>query len=57
MKLIFCAYINNKVFCKLILPILVGMGTNAQVANQIADVLEGHYLWKDLMGCFDFLHV
>ena len=44
MKLIFCVYINNKVFCKLILPILVSMGTNAQIANQIPDALEGHYL-------------
>ena len=42
MKLIFWVYINIKVFCKLILPILVGMGTISQVANQIADALEGH---------------
>ena len=35
----------------------MGMGTNAVAANQIADALEGHYVWKDLMDCLDFLHV
>ena len=57
MKLIFWVYINIKVFCKLILPILVGMGTISQVANQIADALEGHSIWKYFMDCLDFLHV
>ena len=53
----FCVHINIKVFCKFIPPILVGVGRNVQVANQIADALEGHYPWKYLMDCLEFLHV
>ena len=56
MMLIFCFQINIKAFCKLILLFLVSLVQDAQIANQIAKFLEGHYLKKDLMDCIDFCH-
>ena len=56
LMLIFCFQINIKALYKLILLSLVSLVQYAQVANQIAKFLEGHYLKKDLMDCIDFCH-
>ena len=47
--------VNVTVFYKLLLPYLQGMARHVQIANQIAEFVEGQCLKKDLIDCFDIL--
>ena len=43
----FCMQINIKVFCKVVLPFLVGVERHAKIASQIAEFLKRNYLIKN----------
>ena len=53
---LFCKQINIEIFYTLVLKFLVGVVRHVQIANQIAELLEGQYLHKDVMNCLNILH-